>query len=53
MSGEASRRTLLRGAAWTTPVLVAAIAVPLSVCDPTFIQVDGNNTHYVGGGVFR
>lgn len=22
-------------------------------CDPTFIQVDGNNTHYYGGGVFR
>lgn len=23
------------------------------ICDPTFIQVDGNNTHYYGGGVFR
>lgn len=21
--------------------------------DPTFIQIDGNNTHYYGGGVFR
>lgn len=21
-------------------------------CDPTFIQVDGNNTHYYGGGRF-
>lgn len=27
---------------------------PLDKCqDPTFIQVDGNNTHYYGGGVFR
>lgn len=25
----------------------------LGICDPTFIQVDGNNTHYLGGGVFQ
>ncbi|WP_291796568.1 MULTISPECIES: hypothetical protein [Brevibacterium] len=23
------------------------------ICDPEFIQVDGNNVHYYGGGVFR
>lgn len=33
-------------------------SIPLSgigggICDPTFIQVDGNNTHYYGGGQFR
>ena len=25
----------------------------LGICDPTFIQVDGTNTHYYGNGVFR
>lgn len=23
------------------------------ICDPNWLQVDGNNTHYYGGGVFR
>lgn len=25
----------------------------LGICDPTFIQVDGTNTHYYGNGVFK
>lgn len=30
------------------------LEVPLGKCvDPSSIQVDGNNTHYYGGGVFR
>lgn len=27
--------------------------IKILVCDPTFVQVHGNNTHYYGGGVFR
>lgn len=25
----------------------------MGICDPTFIQVDGTNTHYYGKGVFQ
>lgn len=29
------------------------VTVPLAVCDPAWVQVDGTNVHYYGNGVFK
>lgn len=36
-SGAVSRRTIIKGAAWAAPVMIAAVAVPAAVASPNVI----------------